>query len=87
MSATITVRMRLVMTPFVTPLVRSEEDGAMHIGSGGYVETAGRKLLLTNDHVFRDGLGRLTHKFYDHELLGKTRLEQIPVDFTHSLHA
>src|SRR4051794_21951023 len=63
--AMITVQMRLVMMPFVTPLVRGEKDGAVHIGSGGYVDMAGRKLLLTNDHVFRDGLGRLTHKFYD----------------------
>lgn len=27
----ITVQMRLVMMPFVTPLVRAETDGAVHI--------------------------------------------------------
>ncbi len=58
----ITRQMRLVMMPFITPLVRAEDDGgAEHIGSGGYVEYADRKLLLTNDHVVREGLGRLTH--------------------------
>jgi hypothetical protein len=62
----VALQMRIVMMPFVTPLVRVEADGGgEHIGSGGYVEYATRKLLLTNDHVARDGLGRLTHKFYD----------------------
>jgi hypothetical protein len=60
--------MRLVMMPFVTPLVRSETDGgATHVGSGGYVELSDRKLLLTNDHVVLEGHGRLTHKFFDCE--------------------
>jgi hypothetical protein len=62
---TITQQMRLIMTPFVTPFVRSDEDGPTHVGSGGYVDFSGRKLALTNDHVVRDGQGRLTHKFYD----------------------
>jgi hypothetical protein len=53
------------MVPFATPLVRSEEVGAAHIGSGGYVETGGRKLLLTSDHVVRKALSRLAHTFYD----------------------
>jgi hypothetical protein len=61
----ITQQMRLIMMPFVTPFARSDEDGPTHIGSGGYVEFSGRKLALTNDHVVRDGQGRLTHKFYD----------------------
>ena len=80
--------MRLVMTPFVTPLVRSEKDGAEHIGSGGYVEAAGHKLLLTNDHVFREGFGRLTHKFYDHDqYFAFPKLfasEKLPVDLAAS---
>jgi hypothetical protein len=88
MCATITVQMRLVMTPFVTPLVRSEDNGATHIGSGGYVETAGRKLLLTNDHVFREGSGRLTHKFFDHDqYFGFPQVfasEMLPIDLAAS---
>ena len=55
------------MIPFVTPLVGSDADGPIPVGTGGYVEFSGRKLVLTNDHVVRDGQGRLTHKFYDSE--------------------
>jgi hypothetical protein len=61
----ITQQMRLITMPFVTPFVRSDEDGPTHVGSGGYVDFSRRKLALTNDHVVRDGGGRLTHKFYD----------------------
>jgi hypothetical protein len=64
----ITAQMRLVMMPFVTPLVRAETDGAVHIGTGGYLENARRRLLLTNDHVVRDGTDRLTHTFFDTDL-------------------
>ena len=59
----ITVQMRLVMMPFVTPCVRSDVDGPTHVGSGSYVDFSGRKLALTNDHVVREGQGRLSHKF------------------------
>jgi hypothetical protein len=58
--------MRLQMMPFVTPLPRIVEDGGGDlVGSGSYIEHAGRKLLLTNHHVERDGLGTLTHKYFD----------------------
>jgi hypothetical protein len=65
MQIDITCQMRLVMMPFVTPLVRTEPDGAAHVGSGGCLEQLGRKLLLTNDHVVREGQGRLAHKYFD----------------------
>jgi hypothetical protein len=63
----ITRQMRLIMMPFVTPLVRAEPDGAAHVGSGGYLEKTGRRLLLTNHHVVDEGQGRLMHKFLDSE--------------------
>jgi hypothetical protein len=55
------------ISPFITPLVRNDEDGPTHVGSGGYVDFSGRKLVLTNAHVVSDGHGRLTHKFHDCE--------------------
>ncbi|UEM08431.1 hypothetical protein J4G43_026945 [Bradyrhizobium barranii subsp. barranii] len=61
----IALQMRLIMMPFVMPLVRTDEDGPTHVGSGGYIEFSGHKLALTNDHVVREGQGRLAHKFYD----------------------
>ncbi len=59
-------QMRLQMMAFVTPLPRLTDDGGGDlIGSGSYIEHAGRKFLLTNEHVMRDGLGTLTHKHFD----------------------
>ena len=84
----VTLQMRLVMMPFVTPLARKEKDGAAHVGSGGYVEAAGRTLLLTNDHVVEEGLGRLTHKFFDSEHffpIANFEREQAPTDLAAAL--
>jgi hypothetical protein len=50
--------MRLVTMSFATPLLRAEASGAQHVGTGGYVDEAGRRLLLTNDHVVGRGAGR-----------------------------
>jgi hypothetical protein len=62
----VSVEMRLQMMPFVTPLPRVTDDGGGElIGSGSYVEHKGRMLLLTNQHVEREGLGSLTHKYLD----------------------
>ena len=62
----VSAQMRLQMMPFVTPLPRAMEDGGGElIGSGSYVEHAGRQLLLTNQHVIHEGLGTLTHKHFD----------------------
>jgi hypothetical protein len=63
---TVSAQMRLQMMPFVTPLPRTADDGGGElIGSGSYVEHAGRQFLLTNQHVMHDGLGTLTHKHFD----------------------
>jgi hypothetical protein len=62
----VSTEMRLQMMPFVTPLPRITDDGGGELtGSGSYVEHKGRIILLTNWHVERDGLGSLTHKYFD----------------------
>jgi hypothetical protein len=84
----VTLQMRLIMMPFVTPLVRQETDGATHIGSGGYVEADGQTLLLTNDHVVAEGRDRLTHTFFDSEDFFPTEnfeREQAPTDLAAAL--
>ena len=84
----ITLQMRLIMMPFVTPLVRSDSDGPTHVGSGCYVDFSGRRLALTNDHVVRKGQGRLTHKFYDSDEFFRFRkafaVEMFPLDLAAS---
>ncbi len=82
----VTEAMKDEASPYITPVSHAlSNDEGEHIGTGGYIEYQGRRLLLTNEHVLRPrgGLG-LAHQFHDCEdvirLSDPIAVEPPPID-------
>jgi len=71
---------------FITPISRvADDDWGELEGTGGYVEVAGKRLLITNEHVIRDfRTHQFTHQFFECEdifkLTAPLAIEAHPVD-------
>ena len=67
-SATVTREMNAYLAPFVTAVSKDHGDYGKLVGSGTYIEIAGRTVILTNEHVAAEKKsGHLIHKFHDLE--------------------
>ena len=81
-----TLAMKAHCLPYVTPISRelSETEGELE-GTGGYIEFAGKQLLITNEHVLREWDRQpFAHQFDGHEDVFRLQtplgLEPHPVD-------
>lgn len=58
----VTLAMKIYTKPFISPLSREREDSVRHVGTGSFINWAGRTLLLTCEHV--DAEGPLNFSFH-----------------------
>jgi hypothetical protein len=65
-SADVTREMNAYLAPFVTAVSKDHVDHGELVGSGTYLDIAGRTVILTNEHVAAEkGSGHLIHGFHN----------------------
>jgi hypothetical protein len=65
-SETVTREMNAYLAQFVTAVSKDHGDHGELVGSGTYIEIAGRTVILTNEHVAAEKKsGHLIHRFHD----------------------